>query len=270
MRKREEASAGRDKPEAGSERFAKLAGMDLGMKKKLVMIGCGGSAEMMADGFLRSPEWDLAAFAVERPYLAAYNLLGRPVTPLDELKVKFPPGEFYFFVGIGENDLNHLRGRLYLYMLEGGWRPASWISPRASVSSLASVGKHCFIAENVVIQAGCRIGDNVIILPNSYIAHHSVVADNVFCSGGVSISGFAHVGSFSFIGANAAISNCVRIGHDCLVGIGCTCAMDLPDTEAMTAPRGIIQKDARTIFNKWHDKTARKAREFLKARQMPD
>lgn len=240
------------------------------MKKKLVMIGCGGSAEMMADGFLRSPEWELAAFAVERPYLAAHSLLGRPVLPLDELKDKFPPDEFYFFVGIGENDLNHLRSRLYVAMLEGGWKPASWISPLASVSVRATLGRHCFIAENVVIQAGCRIGDNVIILPNSYIAHHTQIADNVFCSGGVNVSGFARIGPFSFIGANAAISNCVSIGHDCVVGIGCTCARDLPDTEAMTAIHGIIKKDARAIFNKWRDKTARKAQDLLKATQMLD
>ncbi|MDE5832630.1 MAG: acetyltransferase [Desulfovibrio sp.] len=235
------------------------------MKKKLIMIGCGGTAEMFADSFMASDEWEIAAFSVEKRYLRS-SFMGRPVVAFENLEDLFSPEEYYFFVGIGENDLNRLRRRFYTEMRSRGWNPASYISPRASVSARAKLGEHCFVSDNVVIQTSCRAGNNVIFLPNCYIAHHSEIGDNVFCAGGANISGFARIGEFSFIGANAAVSTCVSVGRNCLVGIGGVCSRDLADNEALVAPYNTVRPDAREIFNIWHAKTSAKARAALNKR----
>lgn len=217
---------------------------------------------MIADYFMRSTQWELVAFSVERQYLQS-SFLGFPVLPYENLAMELKQLETSFFVGIGENDLNHLRTRFYRDMISDGWSPASYVCPSASVSNMARIGRHCFLTENVVIQARATIGDNVMILPNTYIAHHATIEDNVFCSAGVNVSGFARIGSFSFIGSNAAISTCTYIGSGCLVGINCSCTRDLPDNSAMITQHAQLKDNAKGIFNNWHARVAKKARAKL-------
>lgn len=219
---------------------------------------------MIADSMDVIPEWDLEAFSVEEKYLKD-SFMGKPVIPYERLANELDPSEYLFFVGIGENDLNNLRYRFYTEMLTAGWTPAKFISPWANVSGRAIIGKHCFIAENVCIQAGCNIGDDVIILPNSYLAHHAKIGSHVFCSGGVNVSGFASVGDFSFLGSNAAISNCVEVGERAVVGFGCSCGKDIPDDGIMSGAHDEIGRGAREKFNRWHEKVARRAWKIMSA-----
>lgn len=219
---------------------------------------------MIADSMDVIPDWNLEAFSVEEKYLKD-SFMGKPVIPYECLAEELDPSEYLFFVGIGENDLNNLRYRFYTEMLTSGWTPARFISPWANVSGRAIIGKHCFIAENVSIQAGCHIGDDVIILPNSYLAHHARIGSHVFCSGGVNISGFASVGDFSFLGSNAAISNCVEVGERAVVGFGCSCGKDIPDDGIMRGAHCDIESGAREKFNRWHEKAARRAWKIMGA-----
>ena len=78
--------------------------------KKLVIIGCGGGGEVVADAFMRDSDFTVAAFSVERAYLPpSPRVLGLPVLPYEELERHCPASEFSFFVGIGPNGLNSLR-----------------------------------------------------------------------------------------------------------------------------------------------------------------
>ena len=46
-----------------------------------------------------------------------------------------------------------------------------------------------FYFENVVAHSKVRIGDNVYVLPNTYLGHHSVIEDNCFIAAQVSLAG---------------------------------------------------------------------------------
>lgn len=227
--------------------------------QRLILIGCGGTAEMMADCFESSGAYEVVAFAVEKRYWQP-SFMGRPVVPYEDMEREFHKKECKFFVAIGETDLNRLRFRFYSNLVARGWTPASFIAASAQISARARLGSHCFIGENTVIQANCLIGANVIALPHCYIAHHAHIGDNVFLAGGAVISGFASLGNFSFIGSNASVSNCISLATDCVVGIGCTCSHNLSENEAMLTPHGAIKKNAREIFRLWHNKVAAKAK----------
>lgn len=227
--------------------------------QRLILIGCGGTAEMMADCFESSGAYEVVAFAVEKRYLQP-SFMGRPVVSYEDMERKFHKKEYKFFVAIGETDLNRLRFRFYSDLVARGWTPASFIAASAQISARAKLGPHCFIGENTVIQAHCVVGANVIALPHCYIAHHAHIGDNVFAAGGAVISGFASLGNFSFVGANASVSNCISLAADCVVGIGCSCSHDLSENEAILTPHGAIKKNAREIFRLWHNKVAAKAK----------
>ena len=228
-------------------------------KQQLILIGCGGTAEMMVDSFESSGAYDVVAFAVEKRYWQP-TFMGRPVVPYEDMERVFHKNTHKFFVAIGETNLNRLRFRFYHDLVTKGWTPASFIAASAQISAGARLGPHCFIGENTVVQTHCVIGANVIALPNCYIAHHAHIGDSVFLAGGAVISGFASVGSFSFIGSNASVSNCISLATDCVVGIGCSCSRDLAENEAILTPHGTIKTNAREIFQMWHNKVAAKAK----------
>ncbi len=229
---------------------------------KLIIIGCGGTAEMIADLFIHDSIYDVIAFSAEKRF-APQIFMGKPVIEYEVLDKEFPNTEYSFFVAIGESNLNQLRYRFYSEMIRKGYQAASFISSKSSISSYAKIGNHCFIAENVVAHAGCTIGDNVIILPNCYIGHHSVIESHTFFSAGVNISGFSHINEFTFLGTGSSISNCINIGKGSVIGIGAVCSSDIGTNEIVTIPHNNIRKNARDIFCKWHDNVAHQARTIL-------
>jgi len=190
------------------------------MTFKLAIIGAGKIAEVAYDYFSSDSDYEIVCFAVERPHLTIDQLFGLPVIPTDLLLQKFPPEKTSVFVALGYTQLNRLRKRLKDEFKQMGYRLASFLSSKSTVSDSAHVGEHTFILENNVIQPFVRIGDNVMIWSGNHIGHHSHVEDDVFISSHVVISGNCRVGESSFIGVNCTISNDVEIAKDNWIGPG--------------------------------------------------
>ena len=69
------------------------------------------------------------------------------------------------------------------------------ISPKSSISESAIVGKDCYFGDNVVIDCGAKIGNNVRIYPNSYIGDNVIIGDNTLIYSGVNIYEDCVIGS---------------------------------------------------------------------------
>ncbi|WP_159006599.1 acetyltransferase [Bradyrhizobium sp. S69] len=204
--------------------------------KNLVIIGDSAFAEVACEYFTRDSEYIVVAFAVERIYLKSELLLGLPVVPLDEIAVRFPPTDHYAYVAIVYSQLNRLRSRLLRAAEQIGYAMASYVSSRAFVWPNVTLGKHCFIFENNVVQPFVTIGDNVVLWSGNHIGHHSHIADNVFVSSHVVISGFCNVGSNCFLGVNVAVGNNVSIARDCWIGPGVVITQDTKEAELYRGP----------------------------------
>ena len=198
------------------------------LQNKLVIVGAGGFAEVAAEYFEMDGNREVAGFVVERDFFTHNELLGRPVIAFEEIGQRFSTRLHDFFVAVTYQDMNRQRRRLYDAMTTLGYRPASYVSSRAFIAGSASLGSHCFVMENNVVQPHAIIEDNVILWSGNHVGHHATVEHDNFVSSHVVVSGYCHIGKGCFVGVNCSIADHVTIGDECLLGAGTTIASDLP------------------------------------------
>ena len=201
--------------------------------KKLVLVGDSAFAEIAYEYFTHDSEYEVVAFAVEREYLRRERLFGVPEVPFEELPERFAPAEHEFYAALVYTQGNALRTRLYESAKEMGYRPASYVSPRAFVWRNVRLGEHCFIFENNVIQPFVKVGDNVVLWSGNHIGHHSTIGDHCFVSSHVVVSGFVEVGHSCFLGVNTTVANNIKIGNRCTAGAGALILGDVGDDETV-------------------------------------
>jgi sugar O-acyltransferase (sialic acid O-acetyltransferase NeuD family) len=221
------------------------------MKKKLIIVGNGATAEVVYELFKEDSEYTPIAFAVEKPFITESIKLGLPVVCLDEIAQKYPPHDHYIYCAISFTKLNRLRTRLAKKMEDLGYGLASYISSKSTVSTSASIGKHALIFEGNNIQAHVKIGDNVILWSGNHVGHHSKIDDNCFISSHVVISGFCHVGENSFLGVNSTLGDTVKIGVDNWIGPSVLLTNNTKDGEIYTLEKILPSKVTTKRFFKF-------------------
>ncbi|MBI5542143.1 MAG: acetyltransferase [Bacteroidia bacterium] len=184
------------------------------MKKKLIIIGAGDFAEIAHEYFSENGEYEVVAFCVEKRYIKHQTINGITVIPYEELKVLFPPSEFYLFTAISSTLLNTLRKRFYFETKLMGYNFATYISPKAFVWHNVKIGENCFIFEGNILQYNVEIGNNVILWSNNTIGHRAKIKDHCFISSNVVVAGFSEIGEGSFIGINASIPDLIKIAEN--------------------------------------------------------
>jgi sugar O-acyltransferase (sialic acid O-acetyltransferase NeuD family) len=213
--------------------------------KKLVLVGDSAFAEIAYEYFTHDSEYEVVAFAVEREYLRREHLFGLPVVPFEELPERFAPAEHELYAALVYTQGNALRTRLYESAKGMGYRPASYVSPRAFVWRNVRLGEHCFIFENNVVQPFVTVGDNVVLWSGNHIGHHSKIGDHCFVSSHVVVSGFVEVGHSCFLGVNTTVANNIKIGNRCTAGAGSLILGDVGDDETVV---GIWKKRRPTVL----------------------
>jgi len=199
--------------------------------RKLVILGDSAFAEIAYEYFQHDSPYEVVAFAVERQYLKRDTLFGLPVLALEDLDKRYVPETHSFFAANVYTQGNQLRTRLYETAKGKGYQPASYISPHAFMWRNATIGEHCFVFENNVIQPFVTIGDNVILWSGNHIGHHSTIGSHCFVSSHVVVSGFCRVGQACFLGVNSTISNNINIGNNCVVGAAALILSDVEDNQ---------------------------------------
>jgi sugar O-acyltransferase (sialic acid O-acetyltransferase NeuD family) len=212
--------------------------------RKLILLGDSAFAEIAYEYFTHDSPYEVVAFAVEREYLQRSELFGVPVMAIEDVAEQYAPAEHWFYAAVVYTQLNRLRARLYRTAKEMGYRPASYVSPRAFVWRNVEIGEHCFIFENNVLQPFVKVGDNVVLWSGNHIGHHSTVGDHCFISSHVVVSGFCDIGPNAFVGVNATFGNNVTIGADCLIGAG---AVVVKDVAADTLVRGNLSDAGKAV-----------------------
>ena len=220
------------------------------MRGGLVLVGAGEIAQMACEYFTRDSEHEVVAFAVGADHIVAETLMGRPVTPLEEVEARFPAARHPAFVAIGDGQLNRVRRRHYRLMRDKGYRLVSYVSSRAFVWPGVELGDNAFILEHNVLQPFVRIGNNVTLWSGNHIGHRSVVEDDVFVASHVVVSGFCRIGRGSFVGVNASLAPHVELGEDNYVGMGAAIAASTPPDTVHQAPPAVQRKVSARRFQR--------------------
>jgi sugar O-acyltransferase (sialic acid O-acetyltransferase NeuD family) len=207
------------------------------MKQQIVIFGVGEVAELAHFYFTHDSEMEVAGFTVDESYLTHTEFCGRPVVAFERVTEIFPPKRFAFFAAISYAKLNAVRIEKVATARAKGYRPASYLSSKATVFPGFDLKENCFILEDNTIQPFAKIGDNVTLWSGNHIGHHSVIEDNVFIASHVVVSGGVRIGEGSFVGVNVTVRDHVTIGTKCVLGAGALVLEDQPDF-SVVAPRG--------------------------------
>jgi sugar O-acyltransferase (sialic acid O-acetyltransferase NeuD family) len=197
-------------------------------RDKLIIVGDSAFAEIAYEYFTYESDCEVVAFSVEKAFLKRKELFGLPIVPFEDLEELYDPKTHKIFVALTYRELNAVRTRLYKEAQRKGFKPISYISPRAFVWRNVEIGENCFIFEGNVIQPFVKLGNNVILWSGNHIGHHSIIKDNCFISSHVVVSGFVEIGENCFLGVNSCIIDSRKIAKDCVIGAG---AVVLKDTE---------------------------------------
>jgi sugar O-acyltransferase (sialic acid O-acetyltransferase NeuD family) len=203
---------------------------------KLIIIGDSAFAEIAYEYFSHDSEYEVVAFSVEQAFLNKTSLFGLPIVPFELLEQSYNPSEHSVFTALVYTNLNRSRTRLCQQAKNKGFKLASYISSEAFVWKNVTLGEHCFIFENNVVQPFVRLGNNVILWSGNHIGHHSAIGDNCFVSSQVVISGFVEVGESCFLGVNSTIANNLKIAKDCWIGPSVTITKDTQAGEIYRLP----------------------------------
>lgn len=187
---------------------------------KIVIFGTGKVAAVAADIFAEQSETEVIAFTVDRQWLNADTLNGKPVVAFEDLTTRYPPGSVSLFLAIGYHQINRLRARKHDALRALGYQTVNCISRRAWVAPSAKLGSNCLIMPNAVIEPEATVGDNVVVWSNTTIGHHSTLDDHVWISGNTVIGGAARLETRCFAALGAVVGNEVRIGAGSFLGAG--------------------------------------------------
>ena len=196
--------------------------------EKVIIFGLGDISQI-ANFYLSSDNrYEVIAFTIDKDYIKEDKFENLPVVAFEDLERHYSINEYKLFIPLSYTKVNKLREQKFLEAKEKGYSFISYISPDATVSSNANIGKNCFIFEDNTIQPFVTIEDNCILWSGNHIGHHSTLKANSFIASHVVISGGVEVGENTFIGVNATLRDHIKIGKSNVIGAR---ALILSDTE---------------------------------------
>lgn len=162
------------------------------------------------------------------------SILG-PLAEISELRRRHRFDDIV--IGMANYARRHDQRRLFIQMMEQGFRALTVIHPTAFISPSARIGSGVFVGPGAIVHACARIGDNVVVNTGSTVDHDGILGAHVFVSPGVTLAGHVMVGDGAYIGPGATVGSCVQIGSDAVVGGGACVLSDVaPSTKVFGVP----------------------------------
>lgn len=195
-------------------------------KVNIVLIGGGGHCKSCIELIESTEQYNIIGI-LDLPSEKGKKVLGYKVTGDDNDYLKYKKLNYSFVVTTGQIKSSRIRKRIFNQLEKIEAKIETIISPNATVSKHAKIGKGTVVLHHCVINAGAVIGENCIINTASIIEHDVIIGSHSHISTSTVINGEAKVGDDSFVGSNTCISNGVNIGNEVVIGAGSTVVNDL-------------------------------------------
>lgn len=141
-----------------------------------------------------------------------------------------------------------LRYQIYKKLKKSHFELITLVHPTVSLSYKVKIQEGTVIYPNCTIGYRVSIGACCIIQPNCSLSHHNFISNFVNLSPNVSTGGFTEIGKFSDIKMSVNISNKIKIGAKCLIGVGSLVLNDcLPKSVYYGFPAKFIKKNLHHI-----------------------
>ena len=184
------------------------------MSRKVVIIGAGGHAKVIADIIIKSGD-EVVGFLddnIEKDTIVIdnYKVIGKTE---DCLKLK-ENKELYFIIAIGNNFTRKDIAEKY------NLNYYTAIHPTAVIGMQVQIEEGTVIMANTCINTNTKIGKHCIINTGAIDEHDNIIDDYVHISPNATLCGTVIVGEGTHIGAGSVIKNNITITNNCIIGAG--------------------------------------------------
>jgi sugar O-acyltransferase (sialic acid O-acetyltransferase NeuD family) len=194
--------------------------------RRIVIVGAGGHAQVVADILLRAHDFGVddvpVAFVDADASLWGQRFLGLPVLG-DEGELERTEHEAVI-VGIGDN---RIRARVFERLREAGRNVARAVHPHAVLAPDVEVGAGVVICAGVVVNTGSKLGDNSILNTGCTVDHHNLIGRHAHVAPGVHLAGAVQVGEGAFLGIGSCVIPGRSVGEWAMVGAGAAVVRDV-------------------------------------------
>jgi sugar O-acyltransferase (sialic acid O-acetyltransferase NeuD family) len=209
---------------------------------KVLIVGAGGHAQVVADILLRMHEAQQDVVPIgyldDNSRLEGKSFLGLPV--LGQIADLDSISHDAVLIALGDNST---RRRLFEQLENTGERFVIARHPSAVIAPDVQIGPGTMVCANAVVNPGSVVGSNVILNTSCSVDHHSCIGDHVHIAPGVRLGGGVKVGRGSLIGIGSTVMPYHSVGEWCVVSAGSLVHSDLVDhIVAAGAPARAIRR----------------------------
>ncbi len=201
----------------------------------LVLFGAGDIAAVARRYIESERAHRVVGFTVDDAYRKAEAFDGLPLVAWERLEERFPPSAVQLLGPLSYRRLNGFRKERHREGKARGYGFASFVHPRAFVSTDA-IGENTFILEANILEPFVRVGDGVIMWSGNHVGHHSVIGDYCFFASHIVLASHAWIGERTFVSGQVAVSQHVRVGAACLLTAGAAVRRSIPDESLVRGP----------------------------------
>lgn len=195
------------------------------MSEGVVFVGGGGHASVLLDAL--GSAHHAAGYVAPVPSRLSELQIAYLGTDDDRHQL-FRQGLRLAVLGLGGAANNNARTRVFEAWREAGFEFPALVHARATLSAAIVNGSGLQCMAGSVINAGARLGHNVIVNSNATVEHDCVLGDHVHVAPGATICAGVAIGAGAFVGAGSVIVPGIEIGAGAVIGAGSVVIRGVP------------------------------------------
>lgn len=209
--------------------------------KHLILLGAGGHAKVLLSILVKQHTEITGVCALQAPKSAIFASI--PYLGDDSAVLNYPPEQTLLINGVGALPGSTVRNDIFKRFTALGYRFASVISPDATVDAQCKLGEGVQIMPGVIINADAQIADNVIINTGAIVEHDCVLQRHTIVSPGAVLCGGVSCGENSYIGAGATVIQGLTLGCNSTVAAGSTVVRNLLENQKIYGAKSVIKTE---------------------------
>lgn len=189
--------------------------------EKLFLYGAGGVARDIINLNKIEQQFEIVGIIDDYKKGKIYEI---PIYSFKEMNENFNKEQLSILITLGDPNIKKKVYEEFKYNEK--IKLVSYISKKALILN-SKIGNGVIIYPNTIISSDCQIKDNVLIGANTSIGHDCLIGDFVSITFNCAIGGNTKIGKLSYIGSNSVLRDEIKIGKNCIVGMGSIVTKDI-------------------------------------------